>query len=199
MKKPTKKPTQTRSQALFDSIIESATRILPAFGYAKATTNKIATRAGVSIGSLYQYFPDKDAIFANVLERELKKQFDEVVLLIEREGDRPLSETIDFLVNRFFTIYISQKKLLSRELFLNAAKIGQIGEILYVRNRLIDLLAQLLVTKNHVQPELAKQKVFIGLNAFMGVIQTCSLLDELPMPLEEIKSQTAGMLKSYLN
>lgn len=199
MTKNTKKPVQKRSRALFESIIESAARVLPLVGYSRATTNKIAELAGVSIGSLYQYFPDKDAIFASILERELNKQMDEIMVLVEQGGDASLVDTIDFLVDRFFTIYIEQKKLLSRELFLNASKIGKIREILYVRNRVVDVLSELLQEKNHVEPELAKKKVFVGLNAFMGVIQTCSLLEELPMPLDDIKEQTSKMLKSYLS
>jgi AcrR family transcriptional regulator len=66
---PRRKPTQERSRVTVDAIIEAAARVFEAQGYARTTTNHIALRAGVSIGSLYQYFPNKDAILVALLER----------------------------------------------------------------------------------------------------------------------------------
>jgi AcrR family transcriptional regulator len=68
---PRKSPTQERSRQTVDVIIEAATQVFERHGYAAGTTNRIAERAGVSIGSLYQYFPNKDAILAVLLERHL--------------------------------------------------------------------------------------------------------------------------------
>lgn len=197
MEKLKKTPLQQRSRHLFDSIVESATRILPTLGYSGATTNKIAERAGVSIGSLYQYFPHKDAIFANVFERELKKQSDEISTFIRTGKDKTLEEIIKFLSERFVTIYLGQKGL-SRELFLNASKMGQVGEVLYMRNQVIDLLTGLLVEKRGLDSVAARRKIFIALNAFMGVIQTCCILNEPPMSDETVKNECVFLLNSYL-
>jgi AcrR family transcriptional regulator len=65
-----KKPGQSRSTGTVATILEAAARILETNGFAGYTTNAIAERAGVSIGSLYQYFPGKDAITVALLERE---------------------------------------------------------------------------------------------------------------------------------
>ncbi|MGC0013988.1 TetR/AcrR family transcriptional regulator, partial [Ralstonia pseudosolanacearum] len=54
--KPRKLPTQERSRATVDAIMQAATYILVKFGWERLTTNAIAERAGVNIGSLYQYF-----------------------------------------------------------------------------------------------------------------------------------------------
>jgi AcrR family transcriptional regulator len=59
---PRKKPRQARSQAMVDAILEAAARVLSEEGYGGASTNRIAEVAGVSVGSLYQYFPNKDAL-----------------------------------------------------------------------------------------------------------------------------------------
>jgi AcrR family transcriptional regulator len=66
---PRKLPVQRRSQETFDAIVEACAWLLPRRGYAATTTNHIAERAGVGIASLYEYFPDKDAIVAQVAER----------------------------------------------------------------------------------------------------------------------------------
>lgn len=66
--KPRKEPGQDRSRATVDAILEAAARVLIEKGYAGATTNHIAETAGVSIGSLYQYFPNKEAILFRLMD-----------------------------------------------------------------------------------------------------------------------------------
>ncbi|SCX24408.1 TetR/AcrR family transcriptional regulator [Mycolicibacterium fluoranthenivorans] len=66
---PRKLPRQERSRATVDRILEAAARVLIAYGYDGASTNRIARAAGVSPGSLYQYFSDKDAITSAVVDR----------------------------------------------------------------------------------------------------------------------------------
>jgi AcrR family transcriptional regulator len=64
-----KRPSQPRAQATFDAIVTAAARLLAARGYGEITTNHIAAAAGVGIGSVYEYFPGKDAIVAEVATR----------------------------------------------------------------------------------------------------------------------------------
>ena len=70
-----KQHSQVRSIATVNAILEAAARILVVSGYATASTNLIAQRAGVSIGSLYEYFPGKEAIFAELRRREAAIHF----------------------------------------------------------------------------------------------------------------------------
>jgi AcrR family transcriptional regulator len=67
--KPRKSAAQERSRATVDALVEATARILVKEGFDKASTNRIAERAGVSIGSLYQYFPGKEALVAAVIDR----------------------------------------------------------------------------------------------------------------------------------
>jgi AcrR family transcriptional regulator len=66
---PKKRPVQRRSQQTFDALVEATTNLLVERGFARTTTNHIAERAGVGIASLYEYFPGKEAIVAQVAER----------------------------------------------------------------------------------------------------------------------------------
>jgi AcrR family transcriptional regulator len=70
---PKKRPRQARSRATFDALVDACTGLLPERGYAGLTTNHIAERAGVGIASLYEYFPGKDAIVAQVAERLVER------------------------------------------------------------------------------------------------------------------------------
>jgi AcrR family transcriptional regulator len=70
---PRKSASQERSRLTVDVLIEATARVLVNEGYDRASTNKIAAVAGVSIGSLYQYFPSKEALVAAVIDRHMQE------------------------------------------------------------------------------------------------------------------------------
>ncbi len=78
-----KRPSQARSQVTVEAILDAAAQVFEARGYAAGTTNRIAARAGVSIGSLYEYFPNKDAIVVALAERELEREREEILELLQ--------------------------------------------------------------------------------------------------------------------
>ena len=71
--KPRKNPRQRRAKETVEAILTAAAQVFEARGYARGTTDRIATRAGVSVGSLYQYFPNKDAILVALAERHVDR------------------------------------------------------------------------------------------------------------------------------
>ena len=70
---PRKSASQERSRSTVDALLEATARVLIKEGYDKASTNRIAEVAGVSIGSLYQYFPGKEALVAAVIDRHTQE------------------------------------------------------------------------------------------------------------------------------
>lgn len=95
---PRKRASQERSRATVDALIEATARILVKEGFDKASTNRVAEVAGVSVGSLYQYFPSKEALVAEVIERHR----DEISQAVRRElasvETQPLEQGIRTLV-----------------------------------------------------------------------------------------------------
>jgi len=75
---PRREPKQLRSRAIVDAIVEAGRRILEAEGPGALTTNHIAERAGISIGSLYRYFPNKEAVVAAICDRETVRDAAEI-------------------------------------------------------------------------------------------------------------------------
>src|SRR5579871_1568555 len=73
LRSPRKTASQERSRQTVKALLEATARVLVREGYEKASTNRIASVAGVSIGSLYQYFPSKEALVAAVIERHTRK------------------------------------------------------------------------------------------------------------------------------
>ncbi|MFF8036058.1 MULTISPECIES: TetR/AcrR family transcriptional regulator [unclassified Streptomyces] len=70
---PRRKPSQVRAELTRERILTAAAHVFAEHGYAAGTTNRIAERARISIGSLYQYFPNKDAILVELLVRHLDR------------------------------------------------------------------------------------------------------------------------------
>ena len=93
---PRKKPAQSRAAYTVNAILEGAADILECRGLEGYTTNEIAARAGVSIGSLYQYFPNKDAVTIALIEREMEGMVEEVVAALTlTPRRRALQEAIE--------------------------------------------------------------------------------------------------------
>ena len=78
-----REPTQARAQRTIDTIFQATAQIVEAEGVAGLNTNKIARKAGFSVGTLYQYFPTKEAILLALIERERARQMQRMAALLE--------------------------------------------------------------------------------------------------------------------
>jgi AcrR family transcriptional regulator len=96
--KPRKNASQARSCATVDALLEATARILVREGFDGASTNRIAARAGVSIGSLYQYFPNKEALVAAVMNRHAQQLSQLARAALAEARDLPLAAGMRKLV-----------------------------------------------------------------------------------------------------
>ncbi|RDU96270.1 TetR/AcrR family transcriptional regulator [Trinickia dinghuensis] len=92
--KPRKRASQDRSRATVDALIEATARILVKDGFDKASTNRIAEKAGVSVGSLYQYFPSKEALVAAVMVRHRAELMQVVRETVSEFAALPVEEAV---------------------------------------------------------------------------------------------------------
>ena len=82
---PRKAPRQARSQAMVEAILEATARVLAERGYAGTNTNVVAERAGVSVGSVYQYFPNKDSLVTALHERHGGQMYAAIAAVLAAE------------------------------------------------------------------------------------------------------------------
>ncbi|MCS0503196.1 TetR family transcriptional regulator [Ancylobacter mangrovi] len=85
-----KRPRQARSEALVAAILDAAAQVLASEGAARFTTARVAEKAGVSIGSLYQYFPNKAAILFRLQSEEWHQTIELMRTILEDGGTPPL-------------------------------------------------------------------------------------------------------------
>jgi AcrR family transcriptional regulator len=95
---PRKTASQTRSRRTVDTLLRATARLLVRDGYEQTSTNKIAETAGVSIGSLYQYFPNKEALVAAVVDRHQEEVRKLALGAFAKVGEAPLKTAIGELV-----------------------------------------------------------------------------------------------------
>lgn len=114
-----KKPVQQRAKVTADSILEAAEKIMLKEGYEQANTNRIAEVAGVSIGSLYQYFPDKEAIATSLIEKTIssaavqaRQTLHDLLEAPLEEASRKINEALlDIFEENQFALYVLPEKL----------------------------------------------------------------------------------------
>jgi AcrR family transcriptional regulator len=98
-----KEPRQARSRATTDAMLDAAARILGDRGWTGLTTNAVAETAGVSIGSLYQYFPNKLAL----IEAVRRRHFDEVLVVLRAAADdrRTRRQRVEALIDGMIAVH----------------------------------------------------------------------------------------------
>jgi AcrR family transcriptional regulator len=107
---PRKSPVQARSAASVDAILEATTQVLLRVGKERLTTTRVAARAGVSVGTLYQYFPNKSALLQGALKRHLAEVAEAVEVVCEELEGRPLEEMATGLITAFLNAKMKNAK-----------------------------------------------------------------------------------------
>ena len=100
---PKKLPRQRRAIATVDALIEAATYILSRDGLGGFTANKVAEKAGVNIASLYQYFPNKEALIFHLVQQTWTRQLERIAPILARPGTDHAKKLRDFLREFFLT------------------------------------------------------------------------------------------------
>jgi AcrR family transcriptional regulator len=126
--RPRKNALQARSRATVDALVEATARILVHDGFEKASTNRIAEIAGVSIGSLYQYFPSKEALVAAVIERHNEEVMGIVRAALTEVADLPINKAVRKLVTVAIEAHRINPKL-HRVLAEQIPRTGQLKDI----------------------------------------------------------------------
>lgn len=155
-------PKQARAHATIDAILEATAQILERDGERAFNTNRIAERAGVSIGTLYQYFPDKQSILREIARRETEAVREATDALPRGARERPsLQRLIDAFPGR-----PRLRRIVVRRLTADVSELAP-GAI----NRDLDATSRLLEVR------LSRLDAYILTRAVLGVVRSAVLED----------------------
>jgi AcrR family transcriptional regulator len=150
---PRKSPSQERSRRTVDRILDAATRIFHEQGYAGATTNDIADEAGLSIGSLYQYFPNKDALLATLTKRHITTTTSSLAVMI---GKLPEDSGFDVILRAVVRFLVEQHDLDDLHLLVmhTAPRTHEINlELEQAKTQLVQIASVLLAKMNIIEDQ----------------------------------------------
>ena len=159
------------------------------------TTNKVADIAGVSIGSLYDYFPNKNSIVVALMDSRMEKQMNSFFAIIDKEN------TLEGVINASIALIDSeylQKKDFLREVFILAPENGRMQALFLNRIKAQKKLEQFLIEKLGHDTKWAQRKSFMVMQSILGIIETFILLDEMSITHEEFILELRHMVSSIL-
>jgi AcrR family transcriptional regulator len=185
-----RQPRQERAVGKVELILEAAARILDRDGLAALTTNRVAEVAGVSIGTLYQYFRDKDAILDTLAQRELERVAQQVMVsLTGAPPDVPggrIRAVIQAVLGAFGGRTRVNKLLLERAL-ANGTRRPPMGEM---HAAVLDLLVSTgVVAHDRRARTIAPAQAYVITHAFSGVMR--GLLVAPPAAIERAQIEDA--------
>ncbi|HCA5144188.1 TPA: TetR/AcrR family transcriptional regulator [Acinetobacter baumannii] len=190
---PRKRPRQARSVATFEAILEAAARILESLGFAGFNTNAVAELAGVSIGSLYQYFPSKDALIVELIRRERAKLSNRIVEAIQQHDTTDLKEKIKLIIHAAVQHQLSRPQL-ARTLEFASELIGKDIEESKLQHELETIISDLFIRSCILHAQTVTQDV-IALSK--GIINAAGIAGE--SNLNDLQQRVEKAVFGYLD
>jgi AcrR family transcriptional regulator len=198
--KPRKKPRQARSRQTLDAILVAAAQVFERRGYAAGTTDAIAERAGVSVGSVYQYFPNKDAILVALVERHLEEGVATVSGLLREAREEPVG--IDSLLRRFADAMIAlhqREPRLHRVLFEEIPLPASLRRTLERREEIIaEEVAELITQRLGLAVRDPSLVAYMLVHSVEGLVHDFILHPPRDLDAAAFADELVRMLHSYL-
>ncbi|MEU5879923.1 TetR/AcrR family transcriptional regulator [Spirillospora sp. NPDC047279] len=196
--RPRKAPGQQRAVETRERLLAAAARVFSEHGYAAGTTNRIAEAAGHSIGSLYQYFPNKDAILVELATAHAR----EGIAAIERHLDGgPLPERLEDKIRLFVRAAVDNHRddpALHRVLFEQAPRPPELLAFLHAaEERGIAAVRVLLAAEPRVTVADVPMAARIVVNAVESLVHRF-FTQERPADVERFENEVVDMLSRYL-
>ncbi len=167
---PRKRPSQVRSRVTVDAILEATVQVMLDEGFERTTTRRVAERAGVSVGTLYQYFPNREALVAELLRGELERLAHAVSQALAATAQQPLGARLRAVIGALARVKFDHAAL-HRALTLQLPRVQGQRAVSELQQQLMGLARSLL---EHHADELDVQDLdtacFIVVHAVDGAL-----------------------------
>lgn len=187
-------PHQARAAETVAAILEGAAQVLEAGGLAAFTTNAVAERAGVSIGTLYQYFANKDALLRALAEREMGTTLAAVAKALAGEAEAGIEGRVRAMVRAMVNAFGGRQR--ARKAVVQAV---------LAQGMTVEMLAPIasFITQSGAQPHrglgrLSTEQVFVLSRALMGAIRAAVLEEQPFFRSPAFEDEVVRLVLSYL-
>jgi len=195
---PRKRPSQSRSKATVDTILGATARILIKHGFGGLTTNAVAEAAGVSIGSLYQYFPNKQALVAALIENELDTKSALTLAELSRVATLPFGEAVRAMIKMTVENYAAQPEL--RRVLLEQVPRAPFGKRIAELHQGTHKMVTLLLTarRDELAIEDPNTAAFVIVAAIEGLCYRATLFEAARLRDPALIDEATAMVTRYL-
>ncbi|UYN94204.1 MAG: TetR/AcrR family transcriptional regulator [Enhydrobacter sp.] len=172
-------PRQARSGITVETILEGAAQVLEMHGLAGFTTNAVALRAGVSIGTLYQYFADKNAVLFELARREMERAISDVARALAQRGDISNEERVRAMIRSIIGAFHGRQR--ARKAVIQAVLAQGLGMEMMrpVATFIAELGERAGAAPQGAFPRMAAEQHFVLTRAVLGAIRA-AVLEEQP-------------------
>ena len=194
---PRKIPVQARAAVTVEAIFEATIQVLLSHGTERLTTTRVAQRAGVSVGTLYQYFPNKQSLLFAVLEDHLDKVAAAVELACERARGKRLSEMVQHVVEKFVDAKM-QRTDISTALYRVSAEVGGPALVKRTVERSRRALEAMLKTAPDAASQPERFAIQMMFSAMAGATRSVLEAGATPMMVQKLRDHLVLLCKSYM-
>ncbi len=193
---PRKQPKQERSQVTVEAILSATAHILTENGYNQLTTNRVAERAGVSIGSLYQYFPNKEALIFALAEQHANEMVQLAKQHLEGLSDRTIPEVLRQIIKAALAAHAVNPKLhrVLHEQIPHSEVMKRLDQA-KIENLLQSFLAQ---HSDQLRPKNLELAVFMVERTIRALIYGAMIDHPELLKTGELEQELTLMLSAYL-
>ena len=192
-----KTPVQARSQATVEAIFEAALQVLLRDGLGKLTTTRVAERAGVSVGTLYQYYPNKQALLLGVLAEHLERVAQAVEAACLAVRGHAAGEAVARVVEAFLAAKLEDVAA-SSGLYAVATEMHGEAIVRRMTKRMRDALAALLRTLAEVEEERVETMVLMWSATMSGVSRVVLEGGVTPARVRMLRAELVRMCRGYV-
>jgi AcrR family transcriptional regulator len=188
-----RKPSQERALQKIDLIFEATIRLLEQGDVESLTTNTIAERAGVSVGTLYQYFEGKQAILHMLSQREIDALSQRLLATVRLATQRPVRERVSAIMGAVVETYGGRQRA-HRRLLEHALTRGAGTRL----NPLYAAIEEGLTKRDGDAPGFTPVQAFLFTHAVAGVMRGLVGMPEFNLKRKEIEEQLTLMLEGFV-
>ncbi len=191
-----KHPKQSRSRHVVEAVLAAAGEL--ASEDEEVTIQDVAQRAGVGIGSVYDYFDDRESIFSSFAAKITEDNLRRFRTALSATRDKPLSEAVSSFVDLAFDTYLTDKRV-PRVALRIAHRVGLMPTVAAMQARFAGALAEELRARGSALPkDDLEVTAFVATNIAMGVVHNTLWLTPSPYDDDRLRAEVSRAVAGYI-
>lgn len=194
---PRKTPIQARSAVTVEAICEATIQVLLSHGAERLTTTRVAERAGVSVGTLYQYYPNKQSLLFAVFDDHMEKVVAAVETACKGACDKTLNDMIRQVVEAFVNVKMDRADI-SVALYQVFADVGGPALVKRAGQRMRKAIEEMLQTATDTESAPDKIAIDMMCAAMSGVMRSALESGTSPTMVRKMREHLVLLCQSYM-